>query len=91
MRAIAQQIGMFECLRHAEKRVHPPFRVDASEAISPGRHAILWRLLSYRRPWRKWTNDPWHFEMLLRDEVLHTDIHLVRDPKTDNLIEKEEA
>jgi hypothetical protein len=89
VRAIACQTGFFESLRHAERRVHPPFRVDATESIAPGRHAILWRLLSYRKPWRRWNPDPWRFEMLLRDEVRHTDIELRADEKG-NLVPMEQ-
>lgn len=69
--------------------VHPPFPVDATESIAPGRHAILWRLLSYRKPWRRWNPDPWRFEMLLRDEVRHTDIELRAD-ETGNLVPMEQ-
>ncbi len=85
-----KQLRLWTEYKCAQKRICAPFEVDASESFAPGHRRILWRLLSRRNPGPKFNRHTWlRFEMVLRDEVLQTDIHLVRDEK-DNLVPAEE-
>jgi len=68
------------------RKVLAPFEIDATEASAPGYRNIFWRLLSRRNPNpMRWNLNPLHFEMILRDENIRTDIHLERNPETDQL------
>lgn len=69
-----------------QRKVLAPFEVEATEATAPGYRQIFWRLLSRRNPNPvRRSKNPFHFEMVLRNETLHTDIYLVRNPETDQL------
>jgi hypothetical protein len=78
------------------RRVTAPFLVDSSEVIGSYRR-ISWRLLSYRYPkiQARMGHDsspkPWHFEMIIRNEVQPRDLHLIRNSATDRLEEVEVA
>ena len=86
-----KQLALWTEYKCAQRRILAPFEVDASESFAPGHRRILWRLLSRRNPGPAFNRHSFlRFEMVLRDEVLHTDIHLVRDPKTDNLVEADQ-
>lgn len=77
------QLALWNEHKCAQRRILAPFEVDATEATAPGYRRIFWRLLSRRIV--RW--NPLHFEMVLRDEVQHLDISLVRD-HNDQLVEK---
>lgn len=80
-----KQLALWYEHKCAQRRTLAPFEIDASEATAPGYRRIFWRLLSRRIA--RW--NPLHYEMILRDEVQHTDISLVRDAH-DNLVEEEQ-
>ncbi len=85
-----KQLVLWSEYKCAQKRIYAPFVVDASEATGPGYKRILWRLLSRRAPGPPFNRHSFlRFEMVLRDEKIATDIHLVRDAK-DNLVPAEE-
>jgi hypothetical protein len=84
-----KQLSFWHESQIARRKVVAPFEIDCSVATAPGYERVFWRLLSFRNPYRRWNPEPWHFEGVLLDRKTAKDILLVRDPKTDCLVEVE--